>query len=160
MRFEKLSPEQLDACKELKPAPNAPSYFDLLRALSNLLDGHSVESIHFRGNPEIQSVDVDHLKAVKIATMDIASQTFPTHPLCRAYFDGLPVQGKYLGQKYTGKLDITNSTAFPDGESVIFCVQLDKSIYVAGADTTVIYIDSRDDASHIEPIGAPYSTFS
>lgn len=160
MQFEKLRSEQLEACKALKPAPDAPSYFDLLRALSNLLDGHSVESIHFRGNPNMRSVDVDHLRAIKIATMDVATQTFPAHPLCRAYFDGLPVQGKYLGQKYTGKLDVAASTVLDDRENMVFCVQLDKKILISGAETSVIYIDSRDDASHIEPIGAPYSTFN
>lgn len=44
MQFEELKPEQLEACKALKPSPEAPSYFDLLRALGNLLDGFSAET--------------------------------------------------------------------------------------------------------------------
>lgn len=162
MQFEELKPEQLQACKELKPSPDAPSYFDLLRALGNLLDGFSVESIHFRGDPNMHSVDVDHLRAVKIATMHTATQTFPQHPLCRAYFDGQAVQGKYKGKKFSGTLDLANSKALPDRENMIFCVKLDSSNSKSksAAKKSEIYIDTSDDAHHIEPVGADYSTLS
>ncbi|MDO4770138.1 MAG: hypothetical protein Q4A11_07215 [Brachymonas sp.] len=162
MQFEELKPEQLEACKELKPSPEAPSYFDLLRALGNLLDGFSPESIHFRGEPRMQSLDVDHLRAVKIATMNTAAQTFPKHPLCRAYFDGQAVQGKYKGKKFSGTLDLSNSKALPDRENMLFCVKLDASNSKSKADTkkSEIYIDTSDDTHHIEPVGADYSTFS
>ena len=52
------------------------------------------------------------------------------------------------------------STVLDDRENMVFCVRLDKGILISGAETSVIYIDSRDDASHIDPIGAPYSTFN
>lgn len=160
MLFEELKPEQLPACRELKPSPDAPSYFDLLRALGNLLDGHSVESIHFRGDARMQSVDVEHLRAIKLATMGIAPQTFPKHPLCRAYFDGQAVQGKHLGKKFTGTLYLKESTVLPDRENMVFCVRLDRSMQDAENETNVIYIDTRDDMSHIEPVGAAYSTLN
>lgn len=160
MQFEELKPEQLEACKKLKPNPEAPSYFDLLRALGNLLDGFSAESIHFRGDPNMRSVDVDHLRAVKVATMNTAAQTFPQHPLCRAYFDGQAVQGKYKGKKFNGTLDLSKSKALPDCENMIFCVKLDNSKSKTGTKKSEIYIDTSDDAHHIEPVGAAYSTLS